>query len=63
MSLLDVLVLVIIVTIVVTMTLAVVSYGAFKIRERRRPLPEPVERAGPLFFERVRVTPRAESEV
>jgi hypothetical protein len=40
-----------------TITLAVLSYGAFRLRERRRPdaqLPNP---GGHLFFERVHVVP------
>ena len=45
-------------TILATLVLATVSYGAFKVRERRAPgLLEPAE-AAPLFFERVRFAPR-----
>ena len=45
--------------IIATVTLAVLSYGAFKVRDRRSPgksahAPDD----GPMFFERVRVTPR-----
>jgi hypothetical protein len=44
--------------IVATITLAAISYGAFRMRERRRPRALPA--AGPeglLFFERVDVVP------
>lgn len=57
MNVLEIIVLVMVVTIIVTITLAVVSYGAFRMRERRRPAPDLYERLGPLFFERVRMTP------
>jgi hypothetical protein len=46
-------------TILATVTLAAVSYGAFKMRERKKPSrAEGSERMGPLFFERVRFLPR-----
>lgn len=47
-----------------TITLAAISYGAFRMRERRRPLPKaPAGGPGPLFFERVQVVrPREEAE-
>jgi hypothetical protein len=47
-----------------TITLAAISYGAFRLRERRRPLPKPANGgAGPVFFERVHIlTPREEGE-
>lgn len=46
-------------TILATITLAAVSYGAFKVRERRAPAaPSRTEVSGTLFFERVRFLPR-----
>jgi Tfp pilus assembly protein PilE len=65
MSVVEIIVLVMVVTILATITLAVLSYGVFRMRERRRP--EPMSSAlvtGPVFFERVRIpapTPAAES--
>jgi hypothetical protein len=45
--------------IIATVTLAVLSYAAFKVRERRAPVRNNDDRPdGPLFFERVRVAPR-----
>ncbi|HUP89508.1 MAG TPA: hypothetical protein VM100_09165 [Longimicrobiales bacterium] len=46
--------------IVATVTLAVLSYGAFRVRERHAPR-KSVGAASdePMFFERVRVTPRS----
>ena len=42
--------------IIATVTLAVLSYGAFKVRERRTPRRATAADAGaPMFFERVRV--------
>ena len=45
--------------IIATLTLAVLSYGAFKVRERRSTGARPGVNAStePLFFERVRFTP------
>ena len=41
-------------TILATITLAAVSYGAFKVRERKAPpRRETTESSGTLFFERV----------
>lgn len=54
-NILEVIVLVMVVTIVVTITLAAMSYGAFRVRERRRPATAEEEREGPMFFERVRL--------
>ncbi len=46
-------------TIIATITLAAVSYGAFKVRERRTPTTtSKPEVSGTLFFERVRFLPR-----
>ena len=44
-------------TILATLVLATVSYGAFKVRERRVPAAQ-VGDAAPLFFERVRFVSR-----
>jgi hypothetical protein len=42
--------------IIATVTLAVLSYGAFKIRERKSPRRVgPAEAGAPMFFERVRI--------
>ena len=54
MNILQIIVMVMVVTILATITLAAVSYGAFKMRERRIPVSEPGPDPGPLFFERVR---------
>ncbi|HVG46235.1 MAG TPA: hypothetical protein VM890_15940 [Longimicrobium sp.] len=45
-------------TILATLVLATVSYGAFKVRERRVPGAARAGDAAPLFFERVRFVPR-----
>ena len=45
-------------TILATLVLATVSYGAFKVRERRVPGAARAAEATPLFFERVRFVPR-----
>ncbi len=43
--------------IIATVTLAVLSYGVFKVRERKAPRHGgPVEAGAPMFFERVRIT-------
>ena len=50
-------------TILATITLAAVSYGAFKVRERRAPAPtSKAEVSGTLFFERVRFLPRDDTD-
>lgn len=55
MSIISIAVMVVIVTIFATITLASLSYGAFKLRERRSPALSP-EHSGPEFFERVRLS-------
>lgn len=45
-------------TILATLVLATVSYGAFKVRERRVPGTAGPAEATPLFFERVRFVSR-----
>ena len=44
--------------IIATVTLAVLSYGAFKVRERKSPSrhPSAPQQGDPMFFERVRVS-------
>ena len=43
--------------IIATVTLAILSYGAFKVRERRAPKKAQVtDHAEPMFFERVRIS-------
>ena len=43
--------------IIATVTLAVLSYGAFKVRDRKAPGQKSARDAGaPMFFERVRIT-------
>jgi hypothetical protein len=43
--------------IIATVTLAVLSYGAFKVRDRQAPGQKSGSHAGaPMFFERVRIT-------
>ena len=45
-------------TILATVTLAAVSYGAFKVRERKSPKGDAAaELSGPMFLERVRFHP------
>lgn len=46
-------------TILATVTLAAVSYGAFKVRERKSPggHGDGPDRSGPLFLERVHFHP------
>lgn len=44
-------------TILATVTLAAVSYGAFKVRDRKSPGAKGPEDTGPLFLERVRFYP------
>jgi hypothetical protein len=46
--------------IIATVTLAVLSYGAFKVRDRQAPGKKSGRDAGaPMFFERVRITSAA----
>ena len=58
MNIMSIIIIGMIFIILATITLAVLSYGAFKVRERRTP-----RRTGagassePMFFERVRVDP------
>ena len=57
MSVVQMLIVGMIFIIIATVTLAVVSYGAFKVRERRAPRrTTPGEAGAPMFFERVRVS-------
>ena len=50
-------------TILATLTLAMVSYGAFKVRERKAPgAHQEAAEAAPLFFERVRFVAREPGE-
>jgi heme/copper-type cytochrome/quinol oxidase subunit 2 len=42
--------------IIATVTLAVLSYGAFKMRDRKAPRrAAPTDAGAPMFFERVRI--------
>jgi len=43
---------IIVVLFLVTIVMAMGSYGAYKLRERRRPVPVPLDAGGP-YFERV----------
>jgi hypothetical protein len=44
--------------IIATVTLAVLSYGAFKVRDRKSPGRQSSRDPGaPMFFERVRIAP------
>ena len=59
MTVLQMIIIGMIVIIIATVTLAVLSYGAFKIRDRKAPKRDaahPVAGA-PMFFERVRIAP------
>lgn len=61
MSLVQLIIIGMIMIIIATVTLAILSYGAFKVRERRAPKKKAVgsDHNEPMFFERVRVgTPR-----
>jgi Tfp pilus assembly protein PilE len=59
MELIQLVVVAMVIVILATITLAAVSYGAFKVRERRVPAAAEADAAtGPLFFERVRFAPR-----
>jgi Tfp pilus assembly protein PilE len=55
MTVVEIIVLIMVVTILATITLAVLSYGVFRMREKRRPRPATLDIApeGPRFFERV----------
>jgi Tfp pilus assembly protein PilE len=55
MELIQLVVIAMVIVILATITLAAVSYGAFKVRERRVPdAARPEQAGGPYFFERVR---------
>lgn len=43
---------IILVTFIVTVVLAIGSYAAYKLRERRRPSPDAHDASGPIYFER-----------
>jgi len=65
MDMLQLIVMIMVGTILATIVLAVLSYGAFRIRERRMPVSDLESvTGGPAFFERVRFLPTraAESE-
>ena len=57
MSILQMIIIGMIMIIIATVTLAILSYGAFKVRERRAPKKkaEVTDHSAPMFFERVRV--------
>ena len=58
MNIVQLLIVGMILIIIATVTLAVLSYGAFKVRERKSPRRGPagaVEAGAPMFFERVRI--------
>lgn len=56
MTIMQMLVTGMILIIIATVTLAVLSYGAFKVRERRSPRRSAAPAsAAPMFFERVRL--------
>lgn len=52
MNLTTILAVVVLASFLVTLFLAIASYAAYKLRERRRPRPVAPEAAGPQFFER-----------
>jgi hypothetical protein len=54
---LRIVIMVMVAVILSTITLAVLSYGAFRMRERRRPDRQVQGPAGHLFFERVHLVP------
>ncbi len=59
MDVIQLVVIAMVLTILATITLAAVSYGAFKVRERRSPGAVEAEGpSGPYFFERVRFVGR-----
>lgn len=56
MNVLQMLITGMLIIIIATVTLAVLSYGAFKMRERRAPQNvDAQDAAAPMFFERVRI--------
>jgi ABC-type transport system involved in cytochrome c biogenesis permease subunit len=57
MSILQMIIIGMIMIIIATVTLAILSYVAFKVRERRAPKRkvEGTDHMAPMFFERVRV--------
>lgn len=57
MSIIQMIIIGIIMIIIATVTLAILSYGAFKVRERKAPKRKAAgtDHAAPMFFERVRV--------
>ena len=57
MSMLQMIIVGMIMIIIATVTLAILSYGAFKVRERRAPkkAKPATDHGAPMFFERVRV--------
>jgi heme/copper-type cytochrome/quinol oxidase subunit 2 len=55
MTVLQMIIIGMIVIIIATVTLAVLSYGAFKIRDRKSPRHETPDAGEPMFFERVRI--------
>ena len=57
MSILQMIIIGMIMIIIATVTLAILSYGAFKVRERRAPKKKAsaTDHTVPMFFERVRV--------
>ncbi len=63
MSIIEMLIVGMIIIIIATVTLAVLSYAAFKVRERRVPRSGGPQAAGaPMFFERVRISAPATRE-
>ncbi|MCU0623005.1 MAG: hypothetical protein MUF53_03965 [Gemmatimonadaceae bacterium] len=52
MNLTTILAVVVLASFLVTLFLAIASYAAYKLRERRRPKVAAAEAAGPQFFER-----------
>jgi hypothetical protein len=58
MSIIQMVIIGMIMIIIATVTLAILSYGAFKVRERRAPKKKAAvtDHAVPVFFERVRIT-------
>jgi hypothetical protein len=54
---LRIVIMVMVAVILSTITLAVLSYGAFRMRERRRPGRQVQGSSGHLFFERVHLVP------
>lgn len=57
MSIVQMIIIGMIIIIIATVTLAILSYGAFKIRERRTPKRASLapDAGEPMFFERVRI--------